>query len=232
MKRPVLAAETGVFGLAHPVERLAEMAHDVELVEQDRGLRRSRRGGVAERLPHVHHRQADAVALALAQPGVELRHAGLGPVLTAKPDRPLALQVADDDAVAVALADRDLIDADRLRSWLPGAGELDLHVLLLQRLDRLPVEPQLLGHVADRGLPTTPADIVGKALRVARVAGQEVQPLALHRPAAAALNPPHLQLQDDPKWPARQVANPPHSPVIPAPVRPAATAAQCFFERR
>jgi hypothetical protein len=34
----------------------------------------------------------------------------------------------------------------------PGARQLGLHVLLLQRLDRLPVEPQLLGHVADAPL--------------------------------------------------------------------------------
>src|ERR1700716_2368203 len=149
---PVLAAETGVFGLAHLVERLAEMAHDVELVEQDRRLRRGGHRGVAERLPHVHHRQTKAVALLAAQPSIELRHAGLRPVLTAEPDRPLALQVADHDAIAVALADRDLVDADRLRPRPPGTRQLRLHVLLLQRLDRLPVEPQLLGHVADAPL--------------------------------------------------------------------------------
>ena len=34
----ILAVETGVLSLAHLIERLAEMAHDVELVEQDRGL--------------------------------------------------------------------------------------------------------------------------------------------------------------------------------------------------
>jgi len=40
---PILAAETGVLGLSHLVERFAEMTHDVELVEQDRGLRSLRR---------------------------------------------------------------------------------------------------------------------------------------------------------------------------------------------
>jgi hypothetical protein len=35
----ILAAQAGVFSLAYLVERLAEMAHDVEPVEQDRGLR-------------------------------------------------------------------------------------------------------------------------------------------------------------------------------------------------
>src|SRR5215475_13974417 len=60
---PILAAEAGVFGLAHLVERLAEMAHDVKLVEQDRGLWRFILRGVAERLPHVHHGEPDFTAL-------------------------------------------------------------------------------------------------------------------------------------------------------------------------
>lgn len=43
----ILLAEPGIFGLAHAVRRLAEMAHHVELVEQDRRLRCSGRGGIA-----------------------------------------------------------------------------------------------------------------------------------------------------------------------------------------
>jgi transposase len=42
--------------------RLAEMAHDVELVEQDRRLGRGDHVGVAERLPHLHHGEADLPA--------------------------------------------------------------------------------------------------------------------------------------------------------------------------
>src|SRR5271163_1784874 len=61
---PVLAADAGVFRLAHLVERLPEMTHDVELVEQDRGLRRHFHRHVPERLPHVHHDEPDSAALA------------------------------------------------------------------------------------------------------------------------------------------------------------------------
>jgi hypothetical protein len=53
MKRRSLPLRPGVFGLAHLVECLAEMAHDVKLVEQDRGLWRLILRDVAERLPHV-----------------------------------------------------------------------------------------------------------------------------------------------------------------------------------
>ena len=40
-----------------------------------RRLRRARHSGGAKRLPHVHHRQANAPRLFLAQPVVELHHA-------------------------------------------------------------------------------------------------------------------------------------------------------------
>src|ERR1019366_2680505 len=70
------------------------MAHDVKLVEQDRRLWRPFPRRVAKRLPHVHHRQANAAALLLAQPIVELRHARLRAIFPAEPDRPPADQVA------------------------------------------------------------------------------------------------------------------------------------------
>src|SRR6202030_1317233 len=162
---PTLAAEAGVFGLAHFVERLAEMAHDMELVEQDPRLRRFFLRDVAERLPHVHHGELDFAALFEPQPVVERRHAGLGTILAAEPDRPLANQVADHNAIAVALADRDLVDADRSRTRRAGTLELGPHVLLLQRLDRVPVELELPGDIADRCLPAAAADIERKAFR-------------------------------------------------------------------
>src|ERR1019366_4063723 len=108
---PTFAADPRVFGLADLVERLAQMAHDVEFVEQDCRLQRPFARRVAKRLPHVHHRQANAVGLLLAQPIVELRHARLRAILPAEPDWPAADQVVHHDTVAMALADRDLIDA-------------------------------------------------------------------------------------------------------------------------
>ena len=114
------------------------------------------------------------------------------------------------------------------------AGALDLgaHVLHLQRLDRVPVELQLLGDIADRGLPAAAADIERKALGEVRIVRQKIQPLALHAAAIAARHAPHLELQNDAKAGARQVANPPHPPVVPALLDPPAAAANRFFERR
>src|ERR1700676_2937870 len=229
---PISAAEAGIFGLAHLIERLAEMAHDVELVEQNRRLRRFVLRDVAERLPHVHHGEFVFAALFDPQPVVERRHAGLGTVLAAEPDRPLANQVADHDAIAVALADRDLVDADRSRTWRSSTLELGPHVLHLQRLDCVPVELELLGDVADRCLPAAAADIERKAFGEARIVRQKTQPFALHGAAMAARDAPHFEFQNNPKSCARKVANLPHPPVVPTAADPPATAANRFFERR
>ncbi|MEI7875981.1 MAG: hypothetical protein WCK95_27930 [Alphaproteobacteria bacterium] len=132
----------------------------------------------------------------------------------------------------MALADRDLVDADRLGPGPAGADELGLHVLLLQRLDRIPVEPQLLGNVLDRRLPATSTDIVGKALRVERIVGQKIEPLALHLATTAALHPPDLDLQENPRVAARQIANQPFTPVVPSRMNPPAAPADRFFARR
>ena len=156
---------------------------------------------VAERLPHVHHGELDLAALFGPQPGIELRHAGFGTILAAEPDRPLAMKVADHNPIAVALADRDFVDADRLGARRAGARDLGAHVLHLQRLDRVPVELQLLGHIADRGLRAAPPDIKRKAFGEVRIVRQKIQPLALHAAAMPAGDATHFELQYDPHIP-------------------------------
>src|SRR4029079_17889946 len=60
---PVAAGEPRVLALAHRIQSLAEMAHDVELIEQNRGLWRMRLRRRPKRLPHVHHSKTNARAL-------------------------------------------------------------------------------------------------------------------------------------------------------------------------
>ena len=99
----------------------------------------------------------------------------------------------------------------------------------LQRLDRVPVELQLLGDVPDRRLPTTAPDIERKALGEVRIVRQQVQPLAFHRAATPARDAPHLKFQNNPKSCARQVANPAYPFIVPALLDPPATRRRPFF---
>jgi hypothetical protein len=71
-----------------------------------------------------------------------------------------------------------------------------------------------------------------KALGIERVVGQELQPLALHLAATAALHAPDLDLEVDAHIAAGQIANPPRPPVVPARLRSTTAAAGRFFERR
>ena len=190
----------------------------MELIEQDGCLRGVGLGGVAKRLPHVHHRQANTAPLVRSEPGIELTHAGLRAVLAAKPDRSAANEIADHDAIGVPLSDRDFINANHLRSWPARLGELRSHVLLVQFLDRVPVELEFLGNVLDRGRATAPPHVVGKALGVKRVVGQKLQSLALHFAATPALDSAHLEIEIDAHVAARQIANLPPRAVVEAPV--------------
>lgn len=191
-----------------------------------------RLSGGPERLPHIHHRQPDALGFPRSQGRVELFHAGFRPVVATEPDRSLADQVADHDAVGVALADRDLVDADHLGSRQPGTPHLLGHVLLVQGLDRLPVELELLGDVADGRLPATPSDVPGKALGVERIVGEEVEPLGLHLAASPTVDPANLQFQPDAGVATGQVAHAANLAVVPPELRTATAAADRFFPRR
>lgn len=81
-----------------------------------------------------------------AQRGKEEVHVGLGAALAADPDWPPAIEIADNDAVVVALPDGDLVHPDRPRCGQAGAGHLLLHVDRVEVLDRAVVETLRLGH--------------------------------------------------------------------------------------
>src|SRR5580693_4310258 len=191
-----------------------------------------RRRRQPKRLPHVHYREPKARALLLTEPGVELAHARLRAVLAAKPNRPAAQQIAHYDPIGVTLPDRDLVNANYLRTRRAGTLELGFHVLLVERLDRVPVQLQFRCHILDRRRAAATADIIGKALGVERIVGQKVEPLPLHLATAATVDAPHLQFQKNPRVATRQIANPPHLAIVPARLEPTATAASRFFERR
>src|SRR5215468_6987485 len=106
------------------------------------GLRRVRRRRQPKRFPHVHYRQPNPCTLLRPEPGIELSHACLRAVLAAKPDRPATNEIADHDPIAMPFPDRDLINADCLWTWRAGTLELGLHILLIERLDRMAVQFQ------------------------------------------------------------------------------------------
>jgi len=190
---PVLRRPPLVLGAADLIHRGGQMTQDVELVEQDLGLRRMSLHRVAKRLPHVHHRQANAGSLLRPQREKEPIQVGLGSALAPDPDRASPLQVAHHDAIGVTLFDRQLIHADHLRRRLGCLGQPGPHVLYVQVLDRMLVQVQQLGHGLVRHVPAQGADLVGEPLRIAGILGQPVQPLPPHPLTARARHAPLLK---------------------------------------
>jgi hypothetical protein len=69
----------------------------------------------------------------------------------------------------MAFTDRNLVHADHLRARTAHTLELGFHILLVECLDRVPVQLQLRRHILDCCRPTAPADIMGKSLGIERV---------------------------------------------------------------
>ena len=128
--------------------------------------------------------------------------------------------------------DGDLINADCLWARRAGTLELRFHILLVQRLDRVPVQLQFRRHVLYRRRSAATADIIGKALGVERIVRQKVEPLALHLATVTAVEAPHLQFEKNPRVAARQIAHAPQLAIVPAHLNATAAAASRFFERR
>lgn len=97
----------------------------------------------------------------------------------------------------MTFADCDLINANHTRAGR--AGALGFDVLLVERLDRVPVRLQFRRHVFDGRRPAATADIIGKALGVERIVRQKVEPLALHLATVTAVETSHLQFQKNPR---------------------------------
>ena len=132
----------------------------------------------------------------------------------------------------MSFADRYLVYANHLRPGCAHAVELGLHVLLVQRLDRVPVQRQVLSHVLDRRRPTTLAYIVCKTLGVERIVRQKIEPFLLHLATTAALDPPHLHFQKYPRVATGKIAHAADLAVVPPHLNVTATTTSRFFERR
>src|SRR4030042_6772707 len=123
----------------------------MKLIVKDSSLWGMLTRSVFKGFPHVHDCKPYPFGFRGAEPLIEELQALLRTVGPPEPDGPSSLQIANDNPVAVALTDGDLVNADALSSGMPGTTEFLPHVLLFQNVDRLTVQMQLLGDILDRG---------------------------------------------------------------------------------
>src|SRR5580658_7456445 len=161
-----------------------------------------------------------------------------GPSHAKKPSRSASVrpappqQIAHDDTVLVALADRHLVDPDHPRTRRADAPQLLFHVLNVQRLDRVPIQMQLVGDGLDGRLPTSSSDKEREPPGIERVIRQPIQSLLFHLSAPPAVDAPDFHIQIDPAVAAGEVAHPSDLAVVPSWMLPTACRATRFFERR
>jgi hypothetical protein len=228
----VLGGEAAVLTTADLVKRVAKVAHDVELVEDDARLWRMVRERGAKGLPHVHRGELDARRLFCAQRGKEEVHVGFGAALAADPDWSPVVEVADDDAVVMPFPDGNLVHADRPRRGQAGAGDLLLHVDCVKVFDRAVVEALRLGHRRVGHLAAERAHMHGKALGKARVRRQPVETLYVHAAAPRAVDPKPLELDVDAEPASREIAGTAGAFVVATAATVATLRAACRFFRR
>jgi hypothetical protein len=229
-----VSREASVLGFADGIERVGEVSQDVELVVDEPGLRGVaglERGG-AEGFPHVEDDQTNSPGFPGSEPSVERIEAGFGTVDSAEPDGPAAEQIADDDAVGVAGADGEFVDADDLRSGLADAIELFAHVLFVEFLDGVPVEVEVLGDILDGGEPAVASDADGEASGRAGVVGEPVESFAFHGAAHLAEDAPAGELQVDAPPAAVEVADLARVLIVEGPMVGSTHSAGSFFRRR
>src|SRR4030066_677496 len=92
----------------------------MELIVKDSSLRGMLTRSVFKGFPHVHDHKPYPFGFRGSEPFIEELQALLRTVGTPKPDGPPPLQIADDDPVAVAFTDGDLVNADGFRPRFPG----------------------------------------------------------------------------------------------------------------
>src|SRR5208337_3172238 len=142
-------------------------------------------------------------------PFKEQIHARFRTVCATKPDGARSNQVTHHDPVRMPLANRQFVDPDDQRPRRTCSPQLLRHVLLLQRLDRLPVQMGLPGNIANRRDTTPPPYPEGKTLRVKGIVGQPVTPI-----------------------PAGKIPHPTNLAIVKRPVRTSADSANRFFPQR
>src|SRR5262252_831834 len=104
---------------------------------------------------------------------------------------------------------------------------LDLltHVFHLKRLDGLPIEKVLLGHIPYRRVSTASTNMEREALGVEWILGQPVEPLLLHPLAAPEVDPTDIDLKVNTRSSTGKISDPAQFAVVPSSLDAAAYSA-------
>jgi hypothetical protein len=129
-----------------------------------------------------------SITAALAAEQLEERADVLAAPAATDPQHALARGLDNHRGIAMALVDRELIERDDLEAVEVDGPQFAQQASAIDLLDRLPVEPEVPGHVAQRHDLAKSSHRLRQPARHARIGGEPGQPLQL-RPAGRTLDP-------------------------------------------
>ncbi len=191
---------------ANPVDHLATvLGGHMKEVEDDLGP-----GALVADLgfeggAHVHDHRLEPLAPPLAQE-LEERAVILASAAPADPQDLLDDGIDHHRGVAVPLVDGELVHGDHADAGKLNGAERFMQIALVDRLDRIPAEPEERRHLFDRRNRAQPRHALRQALGGPGIAPQPRQPLQL-RAAPRTQNPPSGNLQPGRGIENRQIAD-------------------------
>ena len=137
-----------VFAVTHFIDDPRELGDDMEQVENDLDVGDFGPHGRDIGVPHVHHHRFQLLPL-FPRHAREESPQGAGFAVFSHPNNAAALVVEDHGQIAMAFADRDLVDGQDAQPLIIGLPILSLQELPIDGLDRFPVQSQMAGDFLD-----------------------------------------------------------------------------------
>ena len=137
-----------VFAVTHFIDNPVELGHHMEEVENDLDMRDLGPNGQDIGIPHVHHYRFQLLSL-FGSHTREESPKGAGFAVFAYPNHTPSLVVQNHRQIAAAFADGDFVDSQDAKPLIICLSILSLQELLIDGLDRFPVQPQMTGYFLD-----------------------------------------------------------------------------------
>jgi hypothetical protein len=165
-----------VFAVSDFVDDAVEQSHHMKQVEDDGHMRDFLLDGQNIGFPHIHNDGVQSLSLTI-------RHSRKEPfkrsclAIFAHPDHSASLIVQNDRQIAVAFADRDLVDGQDAKSLIIGLTIVLFQKPAIDGFDRFPVQSQMFGHLLDSHEPAQFVNIPSQSVGDPQIGIEQIQVL-------------------------------------------------------
>jgi len=202
-----------VFAVSHFIDDPVELGHDMKKVENDLDMGDFCLDGQDIGVPHIHHHGFQMLPLLPAHAREKSLQGSRFAVL-ADPNHPPRLVVENHRQVAVTFADRDFVHSQDAEPSIVGLPIGLFQEVLVDGLDRFPVQSQMAGDFLDGHDLRQFEDIACQPLGHPQVGMKNVELFERSLPALSTDDLPVLTADPDPRRTEVQIADPPSLPAV------------------